>query len=179
MTIKIKKGLSAVRQGFTLIELLIVMAILGVLAVVVLVAINPVEQLARARDTGRVSSVTQLGRSLAAYYTSQSQYPDATAGVWDQALILSGDINTFPAAVSQTDATCAGAVVNGYCYNVATVVNVNDQALVYSLLISQQQINKCAVLGGEPYAVFSTFDGRGGVACSAGEPVAGVALDYP
>lgn len=36
--------------GFTLIELLIVMAILGVLAVVVLVAINPVQQLARTRD---------------------------------------------------------------------------------------------------------------------------------
>ena len=47
------------RRGFTLIELLIVMAILGVLAVVVLVAINPIQQLARTRDTGRKSGVTQ------------------------------------------------------------------------------------------------------------------------
>ena len=54
-------------KGFTLIELLIVIAILGVLAVVVLVAINPVQQLARTRDAGRKSSVAQIGHAVAAY----------------------------------------------------------------------------------------------------------------
>ena len=43
------------KKGFTLIELLIVIAILGVLAVVILVAINPQEQLARGRGGGRTS----------------------------------------------------------------------------------------------------------------------------
>ena len=54
-------------KGFTLIELLIVIAILGVLAAGSLVAIDPVEQLARARDSGRKSAVTQMGRALQAY----------------------------------------------------------------------------------------------------------------
>ncbi len=68
------------RKGFTLIELLIVMAILGVLAVVVLVAINPVQQLARTRDAGRKSGVTQMGHALEAFYTSQgAEYPDEAA----------------------------------------------------------------------------------------------------
>jgi prepilin-type N-terminal cleavage/methylation domain-containing protein len=50
------KRSSIYNYGFTLIELLIVIAILGVLAVVVLVAINPIEQLARTRDGGRLTS---------------------------------------------------------------------------------------------------------------------------
>jgi len=61
--------------GFTLIELLIVLAILGVLAVVVLIAINPTQQLAKGRDTGRKSSVTQLGRELASYFTARAIFP--------------------------------------------------------------------------------------------------------
>ena len=65
-----------IKRGFTLIELLIVMAILGVLAVVVLLAINPAEQLARTRDTGRVSAVTQMGHAVQAYDTSHNAvYP--------------------------------------------------------------------------------------------------------
>jgi type IV pilus assembly protein PilA len=164
-----------IKKGFTLIELLIVMAILGVLAVIVLVAINPVEQLARARDTGRISAVQQLGRAVVSYYTSNQQYPLGAS--WSTDITASGDLNTFPTSVSTADAACGTNAVNGYCYNVATVVNTNDQAVVYSQLISQQQINKCAA-GQTPYSVFSTFDGRGGVTCGAAEPAAGVTLTY-
>lgn len=47
-------------KGFTMIELLIVIAILGILAVAVLAAINPVEQINRGRDTGSKNDAEQL-----------------------------------------------------------------------------------------------------------------------
>jgi prepilin-type N-terminal cleavage/methylation domain-containing protein len=158
--------MTAIKKGFTLIELLIVMAILGVLAVVVLVAINPAEQLARARDSGRISAANQLGRALAAYYTGQSAYP--AVGTWNDDLTASQDISSFPAAVSSTDAVCSTNEVNGYCYDTGTVAN-NEHSITFSLLISQQQVNKCA--SGDPYSLFSTYDARGGVVCFTGDPV--------
>ncbi|HKZ34561.1 MAG TPA: type II secretion system protein [Patescibacteria group bacterium] len=65
------------KKGFTLIELLVVIAIIGVLAAVVLVAINPAERLAQARDSGRKSDVGQIATALEAYFTTSTdaEYP--------------------------------------------------------------------------------------------------------
>ena len=61
--------------GFTMIELLIVIAILGVLAVAVLSAINPVEQINRGRDTGSRSDAEQLLSAIERFYTFQNFFP--------------------------------------------------------------------------------------------------------
>jgi len=63
------------RTGFTMIELLIVIAVLGVLAVAVLSAINPIEQINRGRDTGSRSDAEQLLSAFDRFYTSQQIYP--------------------------------------------------------------------------------------------------------
>lgn len=55
------------KKGFTMIELLIVIAILGILAVAVLAAINPVEQINRGRDTGSRSDAEQLISAIDRY----------------------------------------------------------------------------------------------------------------
>lgn len=57
---KIFSTLRSRAAGFTMIELLIVIAILGILAVAVLAAINPIEQINRGRDTGTRSDAEQL-----------------------------------------------------------------------------------------------------------------------
>src|SRR3989344_1619231 len=105
-------------KGFTLIELLIVIAILGVLAVVVLVAINPVQQLARTRDAGRISTVAQLGHAAEAFYTSHNgTYPADFAE-----LVTTGEINQVPGQVVNTlSSYCSGATdtQNGWCYSAA------------------------------------------------------------
>ena len=156
-------------KGFTLIELLIVIAILGVLAVVVLVAINPVQQLARTRDAGRKSSVAQIGHAVAAYYTARNgaYTPVAT---WSTELgpTGSGELSNIPAevayAVSGT-AACTTNVINGtWCYNMTAGTN----AIVSARLESNAEISKCT--SGNAYFVYSVTEGRAGLICSASEP---------
>ena len=93
--------------AFTLIELLVVITVLGVLATIVLVAVNPGTQLARARDAGRRSSLAQIRRALEAYMAVNGSYPNPAPNVpatdwtccgstWLQDLINSGDIKVAP-----------------------------------------------------------------------------------
>ena len=172
--------------GFTLIELLIVMAILGVLAVVVLVAINPVQQLARTRDAGRKSGVAQLGRALEAYYTSHGgRYlsasncgtgsPATLREDWMNCLKESGELST-PAPSISYNTTLANACTtqsvggvrhvshNGICY---TVQNTGGTPVVYARLESASEASKCDPGGTDPYFVWSTANGRGGLICLA------------
>lgn len=77
-------------KGFTLIEMLVVLGIIGILAAVVLVAVNPGRQFAQARDTQRRSDLYAI--SSAVY-----QYAAENDGV-------------LPASVPDT-ATCIGTDV--------------------------------------------------------------------
>jgi len=58
-----------------MIELLIVIAVLGILAVAVLAAINPIEQINRGKDTGSRSDSEQLLSAIDRYYASKGYYP--------------------------------------------------------------------------------------------------------
>ena len=53
-----------IRKGFTLIELLVVIGIIGILAAIVLVAVNPGRQFAQARDTQRRSDLLQITNAI-------------------------------------------------------------------------------------------------------------------
>lgn len=77
---KVKRLLSQFRSqaAFTMIELLIVIAILGILAVAVLAAINPVEQINRGRDTGSRSDAEQLLSAIDRFYAYKGYYPWVT-----------------------------------------------------------------------------------------------------
>lgn len=94
-------------SGFTLIELLIVIAILGILAAAVLVAVNPGKRQKQARDSARKNDIGQLATALQAYYTTPGQgiYPTSLGQ-----LTASGDLKQIP-----TDPTGASYsyVVNG------------------------------------------------------------------
>ncbi|MCA9369916.1 MAG: type II secretion system protein [Pseudomonadales bacterium] len=63
------------QAGFTMIELLIVISILGILAVAVLAAINPVEQINRGRDTSSQSDAEQLISAVDRYNAFKGYYP--------------------------------------------------------------------------------------------------------
>lgn len=67
------------RKGFTLIELLIVIVIIGLLAAVVIAAINPVETRNRAVDTGKKSDASEIYNAIERYYATKGTYPWTTA----------------------------------------------------------------------------------------------------
>ncbi len=56
------------KKGFTLIELLIVIALLGALAVGLLAALDPFEQLKKGTDTGIRNTVSEVHNAIIRYY---------------------------------------------------------------------------------------------------------------
>jgi len=62
-------------SGFTLVELLIVMAIIAVLAVGVMLGLNPLEQQRKARDSNKSKMTGEIGRALYIYYSAHQEYP--------------------------------------------------------------------------------------------------------
>lgn len=82
-----------------MIELLIVIGVLGILAVGVLAAVDPFEQLKKARDTNTRSSALALQTAFVRYYATHGQLP------WDM-----GDNNLAPCnlafgAIDRTEST--------------------------------------------------------------------------
>jgi general secretion pathway protein G len=161
---------SILSKGFTLIELLIVIAVLGVLAAVVLVAIDPVQQLARGRDAGRKSTIGQLGRAMQAFYTTRAAYPTVAewngvpAGPANNALVTSGEIKSFPVnptyTVTGLGIPCSPNNVNDYCYN-----TLGAEALIYARLESKSAITSCPPASPVPWFVFTSAAGRAGGVC--------------
>lgn len=67
------------KKGFTLIELLIVIAILGILATVLFVLLNPIQKLQLARDGVRKGDIGNISRALNGYIVGVGKYPDTLA----------------------------------------------------------------------------------------------------
>lgn len=155
-------------KGFTLIELLIVIAVLGVLAAAVLVAINPGEQLARARDAGRKTTIGQLQRATQAYFTRKGSYPTESA-TWITTLVSAGELQAVPAAVSAAGYTpCTTNSQNSYCYKAASD---QTQAVVFLKLESKSAEEDCTNPATEDaYFLWASSQGQTGVVCSSGEP---------
>ncbi|MGD8744402.1 MAG: prepilin-type N-terminal cleavage/methylation domain-containing protein [Candidatus Woesebacteria bacterium] len=170
--------MTAFKKGFTLIELLVVIAVLGVLAVVVLVAINPVQQLAKGRDTGRKSTVKQIGNSLQAYYTRTGSYLTSSNCDWVSGthfltcLVDEGEVGVEPDAIDYSAGSvsaCTGGddQQNNLCYDVAGT----SLAVVYATLESDTEDQKCANPSTEtPLFLWSSEDGRAGTICVSGSP---------
>ncbi len=168
------------QKGFTLIELLIVIAVLGILAAAVLVAINPLEQFARGRDAGRKSTIDQVGHAIQNYYTAQNgQFPplSGTPGSgWMDALITAQELKNAPTNTGTGSyvTTCTNPAVaeNGWCYNVDIT---NGNAVVYARVESKAEALKANNSATTPctttaWVVWSSSLGKTGDMCSNTDP---------
>ncbi len=167
-----------VQDGFTLIELLIVIAILGVMTSAVLIAINPLEQFARGRDSGRKNMINQLGHAVQSYYTAQNAIYPTVDPNWMTTLQTTQDIKTVPnndVTNSNPATPCAvpGELQNNVCYNADTT-----DAVVYAVQDSRSErvkagggVTPCATT---TFVVWSSAAGKTGLYCSATGPAIGI-----
>lgn len=98
------KNKSKSQKGFTLIELLVVIAIIGLLATIVLVALNSAR--VKARDARRQSDIRQISLAMEMWYDSNNfSYclpgPGTTNCNWANtyATVCSGAIGSFMLAI--------------------------------------------------------------------------------
>ncbi len=123
------------QKGFTLIELLVVIAIIGLLASVVLLALNSAR--AKSRDAKRISDVQQMVSAFELFYNDASSYPTGTGyitspggAVLGSATMQANSITLTPTYLGQTptaplpaDGNCTaaasavpGTATNAYTY---------------------------------------------------------------
>ncbi|HUX35443.1 MAG TPA: type II secretion system protein [Candidatus Paceibacterota bacterium] len=103
------------QKGFTLIELLVVVSIIAILAVFVILTLNPAQMLAQARDSQRISDLSTLKSAIALYLADQISPVMGTAGkCYGSSVstpVASGCGGRMTAAtVSTTTAVAAGGV---------------------------------------------------------------------
>lgn len=128
------------QKGFTLIELLVVIAVLGILAAVVLVAINPQSRIQEARNAGIKSDIGQIGTALESYFTENGgSYPTATADLTDDE-----QLKNFPAPPTGRDGT--------NCETAYQYITGSSEAAVYA------DLEPCGT--GEEYYVYWTACGK-------------------
>src|SRR3990167_3445931 len=106
------------RASFTLIELLIVIAIVAILYVVVVLAVNPRELLKQARDSNRFQHMGSINTALTLY---QADVRDTSFGTASTVYVSLVDLSATSTA-GTTGTTCSTglpALPSGYQYHCA------------------------------------------------------------
>jgi sialidase-1 len=113
--------------GFTLIELIIVIAIIGIVAAVVFVAVDPARRIAAAREGQRAHNTDQLKAALNTYFADTRQLPTGVTsggsaqricrtGITDSTCVnldsaLAGYMKKMPVDPAETNALWTGYAV--------------------------------------------------------------------
>ena len=103
--------MNKISRGFTLIELLIVIALLGALAIGLLAALDPFEQLKKGADTGTRNKVSEVQGATIRYYAIKNHMPWCPTGENCPADPSETDLETAPIGPQATADTALYNIV--------------------------------------------------------------------
>ena len=92
-------------RGFTLLEILLVVAAIAILAGIVIVAINPAQQLGQTRNAQRRVDVRTIVEAIQQYQLKTGSLP---AGI--PSFATAASCNTSTNEICKTDGTCSGYI---------------------------------------------------------------------
>ncbi len=130
-------------KAFTLVELLIVIGIIGLLAVTVLLTLNPAEAQKRTRDTKRISDAQKLQAILEQYINDGN----SVLGTWTTTVTATGGGTTSTSALNAQSQPCdtnwLGVDVCAYASSVATDPSNNQRRTCVDTAQTNNQTNNC------------------------------------
>ncbi len=88
------------QKGFTLIELLIVIAVIGILAAVILAAIDPIDKIRAANDSKVQADIGQIAGAQERYATQQAAYAAMST------LVTGGELKSIPTKPAPAEYAC-------------------------------------------------------------------------
>ena len=134
------------RQGFTLLEILLVVAALGILAGIVILAINPGKQLGDTRNAARKVDVNTIINGVYQYSLDNNGTLPTTIGVASCLTVATSEICRSTIATS----SCSGYV------NLTDTITVGEKYLVSVPIDPSQTANST----GTGYRITKTSNGR-------------------
>lgn len=163
--------------GFTLIELLIVIALLGALAVGLIGAIDPFEQLKKGADTGTRDLVNQVQTAIIRYYSVKNAMPfavDVSAKPLDNIDVDAGITNMVGAGELRGDFTTIqkGSLKNVF---VTSVLTPPTAVVCYTPQSKSFQSDPNTKYNFNHTGALAT---DGGVICKSANAVTGVSCDW-